>query len=350
MKVDPDLIKKYCEGNVSEAEKEKLIGWFTELGYEKDLRNSYNDYWNDLENPEEIKGYNDAALLGKLYRQIHREVSRHSSRRKGTHRIVFYLTRIAAVLFIPLLVFTLAGRDRFFRGESGIAYSKVYAPLGTRTMFSLPDGTTGSLNGGSTLEFPTEFRGRTRDVRLRGEAYFDVAENHRKPFVVSGRDYQVKVLGTSFNILGYPEDSVVRVTLVSGTLEVAARRNGSLQYLGTLQPDQMCEYDTKAASCRIRTADVNKVTAWKEGKLVFRDDPLGEVVQRINRWYNVDLFIRDHVLESHPYRATFQDESLEEVLKLLAFSAPIGYRDLGRVRNPDASFGKRKVEIYYRKR
>jgi len=349
MKVDPELIKRYCEENSTKAEREKLLSWFTDLECEKDLRHKYRTYWDELENPDEIENYNDAALLGNLYRQMHRESSLQGRRKLGTYRLVHYLTRIAAVLFIPLLVFALAGRDKIFRADSGIAYSKIYAPLGTRTMFSLPDGTTGSLNGGSTLEFPTEFRGPTRDIRLRGEAYFNVAENTGKPFVVSGSDYQVKVLGTSFNILGYPEDSVVRVTLVSGKLEVAARRNGTVQYLGMLQPEQMCEYDTRAASCRIRTADVNKVTAWKDGKLVFRDDPLGEVVQRINRWYNVDLFIRDHNLETHPYRATFQDESLEEVLKLLALSAPIGHRDLGRERHQDGSYGKRKVEIYYKK-
>jgi ferric-dicitrate binding protein FerR (iron transport regulator) len=90
------------------------------------------------------------------------------------------------------------------------------------------------------------------------------------------------------------------------------------------------------------------VTSWTEGKLAFRDENFTDVVRKINRWYNVELVIKDEALRSYSYQATFMDETLDEVLKLLHHSAPIVYRDLGRKKRADGTFEKRRIELYYK--
>ena len=114
-----------------------------------------------------------------------------------------------------------------------------------------------------------------------------------------------------------------------------------------LQPDQVYIYDRLTFSYNVMPVDADQIISWTEGKLVFKDDTFKEVVRRLNRWYNVNIVIRDEILESYVYMATFEDETLDEVLKLLKLSAPIEYKDLGRERNDDGTFTKRKIELYY---
>jgi ferric-dicitrate binding protein FerR (iron transport regulator) len=94
--------------------------------------------------------------------------------------------------------------------------------------------------------------------------------------------------------------------------------------------------------------DAEKVMAWKEGRLVFRDEKFPAIVRKINRWYNVELIIKDEALKDFSYQATFVDETLDEVLNLLQHSAPIRIRDLGRKKRADGTFEKRSIELYYK--
>ena len=215
-------------------------------------------------------------------------------------------------------------------------------------MFYLPDGSKGWLNGGSFLKFPTEFKGKSREILLRGEAYFDVKSDPKKPFIVSGDNIEIVAYGTSFNVLAYPDDQFIKVTLASGTIKVSGKRDGRTRNFRTIKPDQMCIYDLYTSSSVITQVDVSNIVSWKAGRLTFRDDPLYEVIKKINRWYNVNIIIEDEILESYTYLATFEDETLDEVLKLLTLSAPIGYKDLGRERRADGTFEKREIELYYK--
>jgi len=125
----------------------------------------------------------------------------------------------------------------------------------------LPDGSKGWLNGGSYLEFPAEFRGKTREVTLKGEAYFEVKENLKRPFIVSGADFEVLVHGTTFNVLAYPGDNDVKVTLASGSVEVLCKRDEQVVQSGSLSPDQMFIYNRQSSYARIEKVNASKVIA-----------------------------------------------------------------------------------------
>ena len=348
MEVDYQVLKRYLEGKGKNGDKELIVSWFTDIQAESDLRKKYLRYWNELAQKPDNKGYDGSMILGRIYHEIKLEESRALSQKKGMTRFINIVSKVAAVLFIPLITFLFVYRSNFMPTASETAYSEIYSPLGTRTMFYLPDGSNGWLNGGSYLEFPLEFKGKSREVVLRGEAYFDVNSDPKKPFIVSGANVEVVAYGTSFNIMAYPDDHEIRVTLVNGNIKVSGKRDGRIHDFRKINPEEMCIYDLNTSSYKIIPVDVNKIISWKEGKLVFRNEPFQEVVRKINRWYNVNVIIKDEILESYTYLATFEDETLDEVLKLLKLSAPIEYKDLGRERRKDGSFEKRKIELYYK--
>jgi len=348
MKVDFQIIKRYLEGNEKDGDKEKILNWFSDLRYEGELRKQYHSYWNELVEIPDFKGYDGSMILDKIYHKIKLEESGKLQEKRTLTRFINIISRVAAILFIPLITFLFIQRNNLMPPTNEIPYSEIYSPLGTRTMFYLPDGSNGWLNGGSYLEFLSEFKGKSRKVSLRGEAYFNVKSDQKRPFIVSGKNFEVVAFGTSFNIAAYPDDQLVNVTLVTGNIKVSGIHDGKIQNFGSLKPDQMCIYDLSSLSHKIIPVNANKVISWKEGKLTFRNEPFKEVVKKINRWYNVDIIIKDKILESYIYMATFEDETLDEALKLLKLSAPIEYKDIGRERREDGTFEKRKIELYYK--
>lgn len=347
MGIDPEVVKRYLKGKEREGDLDQIIGWFSDVRYEKDISDKYRTIWDEY-SPGKTGDAQRGKILTGLYRRIRNEEYRERFRRKNLNRTIKIFQKVAAVLFIPMIVFFWMLRDEqpFRSGE--IAYSEIYSPPGTRTRFFLKDGSSGWLNGGSTLEFPVEFMGKSREVVLEGEAYFDVATDPKKPFVVESIHTRVIAHGTSFNVQSYPGDPEVRVTLVSGNISLFEVRDGKTSRLAELKPDQMAILDQDNRDFRIDKVDAERVTAWKEGRLVFRGEPLPTIVRKINRWYNVELIIKDEELSDFPFQATFVDETLDEVLHLLQHSAPIRIREMGREKKADGTFEKRKIELYYK--
>jgi ferric-dicitrate binding protein FerR (iron transport regulator) len=348
MEVDSNVVRRYFEGIEREGDKDLIVQWFSDIQYEKDLGKKYRLLWDELNENEEIEKCNGSVILGRIFHQMKRDEYRELPKKRGLVRVLNVVSRIAAVLFIPLVIWLWTTKSNNYSVASEQAYSEVFSPLGTRTMFYLPDGSSGWLNGGSYLRFPVEFTGKTRDVELRGEGYFDVKTNKKQPFVVKGKRTETTAYGTSFNIQAYPEDPEIRITLINGNIKITERNNRKTVALPTIKPGQMFTYVQDTRSLQIEKVNTDLITAWKDGKLTFRDENFVEIVKRINRWYNVDIRIKDEVLKSYNYQATFQDETLDEVLKLLQYSSPLRYVDLGRERRVDGTFEKRKIELYYK--
>jgi len=350
MRIDPTIIKRYLDGSGEKGDQEKIMYWFSNLPDESELRDIYNRYWKELPEDTCEEGYDERKMLGEIYHRIRIEeslLSNEKEKSRTLRKVITIFTRIAALLFIPLTVFVFLNRDRLTPAKSDVAYSEIYAPLGTRTKFYLPDGSSGYLNAGSTIQFPTAFTGKSRKVNLKGEAYFDVRSNPDKPFIVSGENIRAIAYGTAFNVEAYPGDPVNKVTLVHGKVEVLGRNKNELQSLGILKPDEMWIFNGEGASSKFVQVNAKNVVSWKDGKLIFRNDPFSEVIKKLNRKYSVNIIIKDNRLNDYSYMATFEDETLDEVLKLLKLSAPIKMKELKREKNPDGSFGERSIELYY---
>ena len=348
-KNDNKVLMRYLEGDGSDEDKCIIKQWFTNTDSEHELYEKSLRYWDEISLEPNIKEYNGAHILDQIHHKIKIEEAVFLNKTRPKIRFTNYLTRIATILFIPVLVSSLLFyfQNNSFRNIK--SYSEIHSPYGTRTTFYLPDGSTGWLNGGSSLKFPTHFGDKVRNVNLTGEAYFKVISNHKKPFVVSTDNIDVKVFGTSFNVMAYADEQITEVTLESGQIEVFKKTNNIIKSIGILKPNESCLYNLLSDSSRILCINSKEKLSWLDGKLTFKYEPFGEVVRKINRWYNVNIVIKDELLRSYIYYGTFKDETLEEVLRLLQYTAPIRYRDIERVRKQDGTFEKRKIEIYYKK-
>jgi len=260
----------------------------------------------------------------------------------------FYWQKIAAVIILPLILGTLYwiyfnNQKETFVNEP--IYSEIYAAYGTRTSIRLADSTLVWLNSGSSMRYPDKFLNKSRIVYLKGEAYFEVKSDVTRPFIVQTKSLVVKATGTKFSVLEYNSNPKTQVTLVSGKVSVNTT-DKTPKLISELHPNQHLEFNTQTEQMQISNDDAYKFIAWTDGKLIFRNDPFIEVARKISQYYNVDIKLHGSEMQDYRYRATFQDESLDEVLKLLKLSSPISIVESKRTPLPDGSFSKKKIVIY----
>ena len=190
-------------------------------------------------------------------------------------------------------------------------YNRVSTPRGGEYTIVLEDGTRVSLNAQSELRYPVAFNGKTREVRLVGEAYFEVAPDAEHPFVVKTEAMNIRVLGTTFNVCAYREGKS-RTTLVEGKVKVRA---GQQEHM--LAPGQQLTR-SRDGQVEVREVDVSNYTAWRNQRFVFEDYPLDEVLFQLERWYNVTFFIRNEAARELRFTGDLPKyENLDKVLEKL---------------------------------
>lgn len=195
-------------------------------------------------------------------------------------------------------------------------------PRGGEFQLTLADGTKVWLNAESTIKFPSHFTGSTRTVILTGEAYFDVTRNTDKPFEVITQQQTISVLGTSFNVSAYPEDSGIFTTLVEGALEVSGQDGQSV----LLHPGNQSVYDVDSGELTSRAVDTHTYTSWKNGLFIFDDEELGVILQRIGRWYNVSVQYDDTGLEHTRFTIHIDKyQPITEVLQLIEITKAVDF-------------------------
>lgn len=262
--------------------------------------------------------------------------------------------KIAAILILPLILGTLLWIPNQSKNKSSAlnetTYNEVYVALGTRSSLRLADSTLVWLNSGSMIKYPVKFNEKNRKVFLNGEAYFEVKSDQKKPFIVETPTLIVQATGTKFNVLDLNSEEETQVSLVSGRVLVKeSNPNSDYQLISELKPNQHLSFNRNTKEKYIIDEDVYKHIAWKDGKLIFRDEPLNKVLNKLSLMFNVDIELQGDELMSYRYHATFRDESFEEILKLLKISAPLSYTEIKRDTLPDGSFSKKKVVVFQNK-
>lgn len=235
------------------------------------------------------------------------------------------LSRIAAILFIPVLIISLWSvfiSTPKLKSDL-IAKQEIICPAGMRTKVELSDGSKVWLNAGSKMKFPVAFVGKKRNIELEGEAYFEVAKNKNKPFIVRSEKAKVKVLGTSFNFKSYKEEELVEVVLKEGKVlfESAYDKKKTEQIL---VPGNRLALNKNNGDLTLQKTEVNKYIAWHENKLVFDESPINEVAEKLERWYGIDVEIIGNGFGSFKLTTTFENEPIQQVLELIGLSSPVG--------------------------
>lgn len=329
------ILKNFSEGNYSWNDYKKVRDWFNRIHDYQEAKHYLSEHWNEINDQEQP----DEHSLKHIYYEIEHQILLEERKKARKERWLRFYQKAAAILLIPLLAFS---AWYYFIGPSPTdnqAWVEIVAPQGTRTQFSLPDGSTGWLNSGSKLKYNPVFK--TRNVELEGEAWFDV-EHDETTFTVKTQNLDISVLGTQFNVMAYSDLDFAEVVLEEGKVEV----QGIEQYFERmLSPGEKLKFLPEENRYRVRQIDTKPYTVWKDGLLMLDNEPFELAILRLERWYNVDIEIKDEVLKSYRFKATFEDEPLEEVLRLLAFSTPMEYTIEKREITNENIYRKKKVTI-----
>ena len=357
-----EILLRSFTGSASKEELEFLKKWQESSKENNREYEKYRRTWQLWENYALLSRIDTDKALNKVEKNISK--SRQPS--------LFKIYRLAAVILFPILLIgnlLLVNNNSTIKPETVPSY-KVVSAYGTRTQVVLPDSSTVWLNAGSSLSYPVVFNKEKREVELTGEGYFDIEKNKNAPFYVRLDNIYVKVLGTTFNVKMYPDEDRIETTLLTGEVTIVKKKGNKEIQMVKMQPDQYLVYDKKDNKISLETMDsddavnaddlsktnnislkeakalVNKHSSWIGGKLIFRNDPMEEVVRKLERWYNVSIEIADDKIKQYNYTATFTDETLEQTLNFLTLSAPIKYKIINEKIVEPNNYCKKKVLIY----
>ncbi len=216
-----------------------------------------------------------------------------------------------------------------YEADSSFADEKINSltvPQGGEFSVILSDGTKVWLNAQSRLEYPEVFTGDYRKVRLEGEAYFEVVKNKDKPFVVQLQEAEIRVLGTSFNIKAFSEEKRTVATLLEGSVEISASGRKM-----KMEPNQQVCYISGENRLKVTEVDAMDFVAWKEGKFVFRNEPLEYMMEAIARWYNIRVFYQNPEVKAIPFSGKMDRYgSVEEILKMIEQTGKVEFQLSGK--------------------
>ena len=398
-KVNYSTLLRYFEDRAADEEVSDVQQWLQDSERSFKTEHLLHNIWNGWDPETKETVINLDSLLDKVHHSINLKDKNNARSRclafnpkKGkSFRIKLRkMGRVAA--FALVLVLCYIGWDMYSQkiwvsNQSEIVYNEIKCPMGAQSAFELPDGTKGNLNNGSLLKYPTRFTGKTREVELYGEAYFEVTENKRVPFVISTVGLDIKVLGTKLNVYSYPGENYQEITLKSGSIELIKREDSKEVTIGEMKPGQHATYRFGAdeievpsqkkgkeliiidhkeqkrkiipeikpgqeALYRIKGGDLymkfdktDIYTGWTDGKLILRNDPMPVLLKRMERWYSVKFIIMDRRIHDYTYWATFEEENLDQVLRLLTFTGPVKFNKRPREKKADGTFNIQEIEV-----
>jgi ferric-dicitrate binding protein FerR (iron transport regulator) len=344
-----ELLIRFLDDRCSGEELGEVVAWIKKDACSETGKDwAYRD-WKDF---GEGPGSEDKEQFDSLLNNIHRKIiAKNSHQRERTIiRIGTWLTKAAAILFLPLLgllVYSHYSRTDKVAWSSGFVPDtlQVITPIGSRTVVQLPDGSVVHLNHGSRLSYPQHFTGNIRGVVLSGEGYFKVVHDPERPFLVNTGMLNIKALGTEFNVHCYPGVETIATTLVNGkvTVERTCQGGGTRSDL-TLVPGQHISFNRGKGNYISSQGRIEKYIAWKDGKLVFDNESISEVAGRLSRQFNVDIEVADNA-KYFTYTVTLIDEPLFQILDLMKIATPVKYKVLPRVKMPDGTYSKQKIVL-----
>jgi transmembrane sensor len=226
------------------------------------------------------------------------------------------------------VVKTEAGQVSFRSAEAHVsnpdAHNLISIPRGGQYIVELPDGSKVWLNSASSLRFPAVFSDSQRLVELTGEAYFEVAKDKARPFIVKTASQSVEVLGTHFNVNAYIDEPEVTTTLMEGMVKLVELSSGKTQLL---KPDQQARL---AGGFRISQVDAETAIDWKNGNFRFSGDNIATIMRKVARWYDVDVKYQGIVTKEGFVGTVPRSKNIEEVLNTLKLTGLINYQINGK--------------------
>ncbi|HPE75797.1 MAG TPA: FecR family protein [Draconibacterium sp.] len=344
------LFISYLEKNISRQEEEYLIKWIKENPeFLKEL-NEIRVLWN----LSEISGKIDNKHLANEWDLFLQRIEKGKAvQLKTRFGFKYWLPRIAAIFILGAVISAAITYTILSFDNSNLVYQEINTPAGSKSKITLPDGSSVWLNAGSSLRYSNQFGKKEREISLVGEAFFEVAKNRSKVFIVHAHDLSIKAYGTTFNVKSYPEENTVEATLIEGSIGVnrnGLNRNSKDEIM--LEPNQRVVYykssnktvkesaeeieskpettqpegSNKQLTYMIsRGIDTMPFTSWKEGTLIISSETLAELAVKLERKYDVNIQFENEALKQIKFSGSLKNETVEQVIEAIGIAAHIDY-------------------------
>jgi ferric-dicitrate binding protein FerR (iron transport regulator) len=307
------LLERYFSGEVGESEKKAL---FAAVENSTELKNDFVQLQNikglmalsasNTSDPEDVQN-----TLNRFYNHI------RTMRRRQTVRL---FARYAAIVAVAVCCTFMA--VRYVDGESESSYSEITVPVGQRVNITLTDGSNICLNSRSRIRIPNTFSTRNRKVYLDGEAYFEIAQTQGKPFTVETSRYNVRALGTKFNVINYSEMPMFETSLLEGSVEVLKAGHDETVMLSPNEQVRLTDNGLQKISI-----NAEDQTLWTNGILAFDSQAFSEIIKRVELYYDVRFIVRNIKALDIVYTGKFKaSDSAEQVINAIHQTNKFNYR------------------------
>lgn len=320
------LIKKYIQGDCTPAELAELQKFLSLPEAQLLFDEVLEENWTGLNAEANTDQPHLDQQLKAFYAQLHDQESIKLQEQPAT-RFVQLRKYLSYAAILAILVSGVGIYNALKAPKSSsvaqVVMQSVNNPKGQRARVTLPDSSEVFLGAGSKLSFPNKFVGKTREIRLEGEAFFQVTKNKHKPFIIHTGTVQTRVLGTSFKVeafKGYP----LVVAVATGRVRVDDYANHSHQSLAVLSPGQKVTYLKGAAM--LATTSVTDVEGWKTARLAFEKEPLKVITAQLERWYNVNIIYNNPLKANEKISVVLHaNVPLNKIMKVLGATGHFKY-------------------------
>lgn len=300
------IINVFTASEHSENVTKEVHQWLVDEEHADEKDTALNTLWKETE------GKVDAGTWTSLENVYHKVGV--SADTKKQYRLFPWKYAAAVAMFVITVSGTFLLTKNAFE-EKTVAMIEQYIPDGKTHEFELPDGSRVHVNSGTLLLYPDAFKGDTRIVYLIGEADFKVQKNPDKPFIVRSANMSVTALGTEFNVAAYPEDPEIVATLIQGKVKVDYEQSDN-SYI--LSPGQQVVYNRKTAQSKVADANLEDVTAWQRGQIIFRGSTMEEILLTLERRFDITYQYNTNLFTNDEYNFSFsKNTDIGEVMEVI---------------------------------
>jgi transmembrane sensor len=316
------IIKKYLSGKSSEKEQKELLDWIRKNGHLTEFQLTKKEWKDEVKNESIPVEYQEPwkNIQNYLFGQMQSELQRT----QRTLRFFRYAAILAVLISIPSLFFYFTQASP----SAQLIYTTVAADFGQISKVVLPDSSVIWINSGSTIRYNNQFSATNRDIDLIGEAFFKVHKNKALPLIVSSADLKVKVLGTEFSMMAYPEENSIQVVLEKGKVELTSTSHSNFRQ--EMKPGELASFNKEKKELALSTVNTILYTSWKDGMINIYNLPLSELVIKLEKRYN-QKFVVDDEIKNLPYTFTIKNENLNNILSLMEKITPVDAIQRGNV-------------------
>ncbi|MDB4903660.1 MAG: fec operon regulator FecR [Mucilaginibacter sp.] len=344
-----ELLTKKLLDEIDENEADELRCMINDEECKKQY-NFFKTYWT-----QDQEQYSNNDLMFRRIKSrigIIEDIEEKEVKLRGLQRISLFWRSIAAVLLVGICfsVYYYYYYPYFSKAKLLGKLEIAKTPSRVKSRITLSDGSIVTLNSETTLKYPPIFTGQTREVYLDGEAFFDVAKDHKHPFIVHAGKMSVRVLGTAFNIKSYSNDSRSETTLIRGTIEVTLADRPSDRII--LKPNEKLILNSatigkRVANNNLTAAHTDSIhtnyaltnltylksndttiveTSWVSNRLIFKDEAFNEIANQMERWYGVKVKFKNENVKDYHFTGVFENESIMQALDALKMIESFNYK------------------------